>query len=185
MEDSAIVELYWQRSDRAIEESARKYGSYCEYIARSICGNREDAGECVNDTWLAAWNAMPDERPRVLSAFLACLTRNAAIGRWREQHRQKRGGGERDLVLEELADCLATPRDTEEEAEQRELEALVGSFVNNLNHTEQLVFTARYFYLCPVNQIASKLHFSESKVKSMLFRLRKRLRTCLEKEGYC
>ena len=185
MEDSAIVDLYWQRSDRAIAETEQKYGAYCHRIAYNICRCEEDAEECVNDTWLAAWNAMPVERPRVLSAFLGCLTRNAAIGRWREQHRQKRGGGEQDLVLEELADCLAAPRDTEAEAEQRELASLLGSFVAGLTRTEQLVFTARYFYLCPINEIASKLHFNESKVKSMLFRLRGRLRTRLEKEGYC
>ena len=128
---------------------------------------------------------MPDERPRVLSRFLGCLTRNAAIGRWREQHRQKRGGGEAELALDELSECLAAPRDTEEEAEQRELESLIGQFVDELNRSEQLVFTARYFYLCPVGEIAEKLHFSESKVKSMLFRLRGRLRKRLEKEGYC
>ena len=185
MEDAAIVELYWQRSDQAIAETEQKYGRYCRSIAGRICRRAEDAEECVSDTWFRAWNLMPDKRPSRLSVFLGTITRSLALDRIKAETRQKRGGGERDLVLEELADCLATPRDTEEEAEQRELEALVGSFVNNLNHTEQLVFTARYFYLCPVNQIASKLHFSESKVKSMLFRLRKRLRTCLEKEGYC
>ena len=184
MEDSAIVELYWQRSDRAIAETAQKYGAYCHRIAYNICENMQDAEECVNDTWLGAWNSMPDQRPKALSRFLACLTRNAAIGRYREQHRQKRGGGETALALEELAECLADGRDLDQELERRELERLIGEFTEGLKETEKLVFTARYFYLTPVLEIAARLHLSESKVKSMLFRLRGRLRRRLEKEGY-
>ncbi len=184
MEDAAIVELYWQRSDRAIAETERKYGAYCHKIAYNICENLLDAEECVSDTWLAAWNAMPDQRPRFLDRFLACLTRNAAIGRYREQHRQKRGGGETALALDELSECLADGRDLDEELERRELERLIGAFVAELKETEQLVFTARYFYLTPVAEIARKLAMSESRVKSLLFRLRGRLRQRLEKEGY-
>ena len=185
MEDSAIVELYWQRSDRAIAETAQKYGPYCHKIAYNICENLQDAEECVSDTWLAAWNAMPDERPRLLARFLACLTRNAAIGRWREQHRLKRGGGETALTLEELAECVPDGRSLDEELERRELERLIGEFTAGLRETERLVFTARYFFLTPVAEIAAKLGMSESKVKSMLFRLRGRLRLRLEKEGWC
>ncbi len=185
MEDSAIVELYWQRSDRAIAETAQKYGAYCGQIARSICGNEQDAEECVNDSWLGAWNAMPDARPRVLSAFLGCLTRNAAIGRWRRQHRRKRGGGETAMALDELSECLSDGVDLEEEPQRRELMRLVGSFTAGLRETEQLVFTARYYYLTPVAEIAARLGVSESKVKSMLYRLRGRLRAQLEKEGWC
>ena len=184
MEDTAIVELYWQRSDRAVAETEQKYGAYCRRIAYNIVENLQDAEECVNDTWLAAWNAMPDQRPNALSRFLACLTRNAAIGRYREKHRLKRGGGETELVLEELAECLSDGRDLDEELERRELERLIGSFVAGLKESERLVFTARYFFLTPVAEIADKLSMSESKVKSMLFRLRGRLRKRLEKEGY-
>lgn len=185
MEDSAIVDLYWQRSDQAIRETEKKYGAYCHRIAYSICGSEQDAEECVNDTWLGAWNAMPDQRPRTLSAFLGCLTRNAAIGRYRRQHRQKRGGGETAAALDELAECVADGQDLEEEIQRRELKRLIGSFVAGLKETEQLVFTARYYYLTPLPEIAARLGISESKVKSMLYRLRGRLRICLEKEGYC
>ena len=184
MEDSAIVDLYWQRSDRAISETEKKYGAYCHCLAYSICGSEQDAEECVNDTWLRAWNAMPTERPRILSAFLGCLTRNAAIGRYREKHRRKRGGGETALALDELSECLADGTDLEDEIQKRELARLIGAFVSGLKETEQLVFTARYYYLTPVNQIAARLGLSESKVKSMLFRLRGRLRRQLEKEGW-
>ena len=93
MEDEQIVELYWQRSDQAIEETSRKYGGYCHAIARNICLSREDAEECVNDTWLRAWNRMPDQRPAVLSAFLGRITRNFAIDRVKARSRGKRGGG--------------------------------------------------------------------------------------------
>ena len=184
MEDAEIVELYWQRSDHAIAETAQKYGPYCHRITYNICENLQDAEECVNDTWLAAWNAMPDERPTLLGRFLACLARNAAIGRWRERHRLKRGGGETALALDELAECLADGKDLDAELERRELERLIGDFVAGLRETEQTVFTARYFYLTPVAEIARRLGFSESKVKSMLLRLRGRLRQRLEKEGY-
>ena len=185
MEDSAIVDLYWQRDQRAISETAQKYGAYCRRVAYSICGNEQDAEECVNDTWLGAWNAMPDQRPGILSAFLGCLTRNAAIGRYRQLHRQKRGGGETALALDELSQCLADDTDLEEVFQGRELSRLVGEFVAQQKETEQLVFTARYYYLTPVAEIAARLGLSESKVKSMLYRMRGRLRRQLEKEGYC
>ena len=183
MEDSAIVELYWQRSDRAIKESARKYGCYCEYIARSICGNREDAGARVNDTWLAAWNAMPDQRPKRLAAFLGCLTRHLAIDRVRAESSRKRGSGEMTLALDELSECLAAQTDPAREAEQRELEESVRKWLRSLNETERLVFLGRYYYLLSIPQIAGRFGYSESKTKSILFRLRCRLRSYLEKEG--
>ena len=185
MEDSAIVDLYWQRDHQAIRETEQKYGAYCHRVAYSICGNEQDAEECVNDTWLGAWNAIPDQRPRLLSAFLGCLTRNAAIGRYRQMHRQKRGGGETAVALDELSQCLADGSDLEEEFRRRELARLVGAFVARQKETEQLVFTARYYYLTPVSEIAAQLGLSESKVKSMLYRMRGRLRRQLEKEGYC
>jgi RNA polymerase sigma-70 factor (ECF subfamily) len=184
MDDPAIVELYWQRSDRAIPETAAKYGAYCRSIACNILQNPEDAEECLNDTWLRAWNAMPTERPRILSAFLGCLTRNAAIGRYREKHRRKRGGGETALALDELSECLSDGTDLEDEIQKKELARLIGTFAAELKETERLVFTARYYYLTPVKQIAACLGLSESKVKSMLFRLRGRLRGQLEKEGW-
>ena len=184
MEDSAIVDLYWQRSDRAISETEKKYGGYCRRLAYSICGSEQDAEECVNDTWLSAWNAMPPERPRILSAFLGCLTRNAAIGRYREKHRRKRDGGETALAMDELSECLTDGANLEDEIQKRELSRLIGTFVAGLQETERIVFTARYYYLAPVSRIAAQMGFSESKVKSMLYRLRGRLRRELEKEGY-
>ena len=113
MEDRQIVDLYWQRSDLAISETNQKYGRYCHSIAYHICGTDEDAEECVNDTWLRAWNLMPDQRPTGLSVFLGRITRNFAINLIKAKNRIKRGGGEAVLALDELEECI--PGGTEPE----------------------------------------------------------------------
>ena len=180
MEDSEIVELYWQRSDTAIRETSRKYGGYCQRIAYNISRSREDAEECVNDTWLRAWNAMPTERPAILSAFLGCITRSLALDQWRAKHRKKRGGGELPLALDELDHCIPAPGSPQQRLEQKELEAAIARFVSALPETEKQVFVARYWAFVPVAEIAKKLSCSPGKIKSMLFRLRKRLKEHLQ-----
>ena len=183
MEDAEIVDLYWQRSEQAIEETERKYGAYCRHIARSVCNDREDAEECVNDTWLGAWNAMPDKRPSRLSTFLGRICRNLAIHVVERRGRLKRGGGELPLALEELGECLADTQDVERDYELREFRQAIGDFVAGLSRPERQVFVARYWYLAPVAEIAERMHFSQSKVKSMLYRLRERLGRYLKEEG--
>ncbi len=185
MEDAAIVDLYWERSDQAISETEQKYGKYCNTIAYNICGTREDAEECVNDTWLSAWNQMPDKRPAVLSAFLGCITRNFALNLLKARNRHKRGGGEAALALEELSDCVPGGIDVERSVEERELERAVGRFVAGLPQRERAVFVLRYWRLVPLAEISERLGFSQSKTKSMLFRTRKRLRAYLQEEGLC
>ena len=185
MEDRQIVELYWQRSERAIAETDRKYGRYCEAIAYAVCSDRQDAEECVNDTWLRAWNAMPDKRPSALGAFLGRITRKLAINLFEHKTRQKRGGGQTILALEELEDCIPGREDPQRQVELEELRQAVGRFVAGLTETEQTVFTARYWYLKSVEEIAERMGFTQSRVKSLLFRLRKRLRRFLEEEGLC
>ena len=113
MEDAEIVDLYWQRDQQAIAETDKKYGAYCQHIAYAVCSDRLDAEECVNDTWLRAWGAMPDKRPTVLSTFLGKITRNLAINRFQRKTRKKRGGGETALALEELEDCIPAALDVE------------------------------------------------------------------------
>ena len=110
MEDRQIVELYWQKNADAISETSSKYGAYCFTIADHILNNAEDSEECVNDTWLHAWNAMPPQRPNALRMFLARITRNLSVNRFNARSAEKRGGGEIILVLDELADCLAAGR---------------------------------------------------------------------------
>lgn len=185
MEDAAIIDLYWQRSDTAISETDRKYGRLCRSIAYNFVKNHEDAEECVNDTWLRAWNLMPNERPRVLSAFLGAITRNLAISLWRNQTSKKRGGGEMALALEEMQDCIASHVNLERSYESKELEEAIGKFVEGLTVPEQKVFVARYWYLAPVPEIAEKMQFTQAKTKSLLFRLRKKLQIYLQEEGLC
>lgn len=167
MEDSAIVTLYWQRSEQAIAESDTKYGPYCGHIAYGLLQNSEDTQECVSDTWLAAWNAMPPHRPAVLRLFLGKLTRRLSLQRLRRQGRLKRGGGEAALALE-----------------GRELTRLLNRFLSGLPAAQRQVFLARYWYGAAVKDIARQFGYSESKVKSMLYRTREKLRLTLEKEGY-
>ena len=182
MEDAEIVDLYWQRDQQAIAETDKKYGAYCQHIAYAVCSDRLDAEECVNDTWLRAWGAMPDKRPTVLATFLGKITRNLAINRFQRKTRKKRGGGETELALEELEDCIPAALDVERRYALQEFRQAIGRFVSGLSETEQKVFVARYWYLSPVEEIARRLQISSSKTKSMLFRLRNRLRLYLKEE---
>lgn len=184
MEDERIVQLYWARSSQAIAETDRKYGSYCNSIAYGILQNREDAEESVSDTYLDAWNAMPPHRPSVLATFLGKITRRIAIDRWRSATRAKRGGGEIVVALEELEQCLAGGQSPEQEIEKKELAQTVNRFLDGLPLWERRVFLARYWYLDSIREIGERFGFSQSKVTSMLFRSRNKLRLQLEKEGY-
>ena len=185
MEDTAIVDLYWQRSDQAISETDRKYGRYCHTIAYNICASNEDAEECVNDTWFRAWNLMPDKRPPILSTFLGYITRNFALDRYRAKSSQKRGGGETPLALDELEACIPTVGNTEQLYEEKELEAAIDAFVATLPETDRSLFIARYWFLESVADISKKLGFSQSKVKTSLYRSRNKLRAYLQEEGLC
>lgn len=185
MEDSRIVDLYWQRSDRAVAETDRKYGRYCRTVAYNILANSEDSDECVNDTYLRAWNSMPDARPQALSAYLAKITRNLAISMLRKRNRLRCGGGQTALALDELADVVPAGQSLEAMVEGRELAQILDAYLRALPETERKVFMARYFFITPVKEIAEKFGFTESKVKSMLSRTRTRLRNYLEEEGLC
>jgi len=185
MNDARIIELYWERSERAIEESDKKYGSYCRSISYNILRSHEDSEECVSDTYLRAWNSMPPEKPNILSAFLGKICRRLSIDRWRRSTAEKRGGGETALALEELQYCVpAGSGDPAEELELKELRRLYERFINDLPTTERRVFLCRYWYMDSVKDIAKRFDFTESKVTSMLHRTRERFRTLLEKEGY-
>ncbi|MDE7221104.1 MAG: sigma-70 family RNA polymerase sigma factor [Oscillospiraceae bacterium] len=184
MEDSQIVELYWQKNADAISETSNKYGSYCFTIANNILRSAEDSEECVNDTWLHAWNAMPPQRPNILRMFLAKITRSLSINRFHARNAEKRGGGEINLVLDELADCLAGETDVEAEYEVRELEQCIRRFVRGLPERDGNVFVRRYFFTEPVAVIAGRYGLTENHVAVILSRTRKRLRVKLVKEGY-
>ena len=183
MEDGDIVALYWARNERALAETAEKYGGYCYAIARNALSDGEDARECVNDTYLAAWNAMPDDRPSRLAPYLGAIVRRIAIGRWRAKTAARRGGGQLPLALEELAACVPGGEAVEARLEAQALETAVAAFVRDLPDTPRRVFLCRYWYLDPIEDIAGRFGFSQSKVKSMLARTRKKLLAYLKEEG--
>lgn len=184
MEDSQIIELFWRKNPEAISEAASKYGAYCSAIARNILHNTEDSEECVNDTWLHAWNAMPPQRPRVLRMFLAKITRNLSFDRFRARNAEKRGGGETALVLDELAECLAGETDVEAEYEGRELGRCIRRFVRVLPERDGNVFVRRYFFAEPVADIAKRYGLTENHVMVILSRTRRKLKNQLLKEGF-
>ena len=183
MTDSALIDLYWQRSEQAIAETDRAYGSYCYAVAYHVLANREDSDESVNDTWLAAWNAMPPARPSSLKAYLGRLTRNIAISRLRRSSSQKRGGGEITLAMDELGDCIPSSFDMNRTLEARELAESIDRFLAALPERERVIFTARYWYLLPVDEIARRLDMKPNTVKTSLYRSRARLLAHLKKEG--
>lgn len=183
MEDQAILQLYFDRSEAAIVQTDAKYGAYCYSIAYHILSNREDSEESVSDAYFAAWNAIPPRKPSVFSTFLGRITRNISINRWNARTAAKRGGGEMDLALEELSECIAGGTDAEEAYAHKETVRAFRAFLDTLPDTERRVFLRRYWYLDSTQEICQRFGFSESKVKSMLYRIRKRLHAALEKEG--
>lgn len=184
MEDSQIIELYWEKNTDAISESANKYGAYCFTIADNILHNTEDSEECVNDTWLHAWNAMPPQRPNVLRMFLAKITRNLSLDRFYARSAQKRGGGEIILVLDELSECLAGRTNVEAAYEGKELTQCIRHFVRELPERDGNVFVRRYFFTEPIAAIADRYGLTENNVMVILNRTRRKLKLELIKEGY-
>lgn len=185
LDDARIVDLYWQRSEDAVPQTVIKYGGYCRTIAWNILQNAEDAEECVNDTWLGAWSSMPEHRPSLLAPYLARLTRWLCLNRLDERKRLKRGGGEASLALEELDNTLASAEDAQRTLERKELSQAIDRFLSTLDVTERRVFLARYWFMLPVKDIAGRYDFTQSKVKSMLLRTRRKLKNYLKEEGLC
>lgn len=175
--------LYFDRDERALKETADRYNAYCFSIAHNILNNTEDASECVNDVWLAAWNAIPPHRPQVLQTFLGKLARNISLKKWRAQHADKRGGGELPLVYEELSDCIRANISVEQEVEASALARYIDRFLDGLSPLERAIFLRRYWYFDDIHSIAKRYRFTDAKVKSMLLRLRRKLATALQKEG--
>ncbi len=183
MEDNAIIDLYFQRSEQAIVETDTKYGGYCYSIAYNILSNREDSEESVSDTYMAAWNSIPPRRPNYFNAFLGKLTRHISIDRWRKINAKKRGAGEIWLALEELENCVDVDN-TENTFEQEELTRVLNQFLSSLPETERNVFLCRYWYMDSIQAISKQSGFTQSKVASMLHRTRGKLRKRLCEEGY-
>lgn len=183
MEDHEIIELYWRRSERAITETDKKYGRYCYSISHNILHSPEDARECVNDTWWKAWSAMPPQRPQYLSTFLGKIIRNLSLNRFKQARAEKRGGGQTELALAELGECVPARQTVEQISEERELVESIERFLYAQSEEKRNLFVRRYWYLSAVREIAREYGMSESKVKSMLYRMRNELKCHLEQEG--
>lgn len=184
MEDSKIVQLYWDRNEQAIPATSEKYGSYCASIAKNILGSEDDAEECVNDTYWNAWNSMPPHRPGMLSTFLGKITRNLSLNRYRHNTAGKRGGGETVLVLDELTEIVSDTDSVEQEIDRRELVSAIDAFLGTLSAEKRGVFVRRYWYFDSVSEIASRSGMTENNVSVTLNRIRLKLRNYLLERGF-
>lgn len=183
MEDSTIIDLFWERSDTAIGETAKKYSRYCHSIAFNILHNKEDAEECVNDTYLNAWNAIPPNRPICLATFLGKITRNLSLDKFKKYSAAKRGHGQMEIALSELDEVLPSTTSVEQAMDEKELMTLLDEFLEGLEKQKRIIFVQRYWYLMPIKAIAEQFNIGESQVKSTLFRIRKELKSHFEREG--
>lgn len=184
MEDAAIIGLYWARDEAAIAASSEKYGTLCRSLSRNILNSPEDAEECVNDTWRKAWDTMPPQRPGSLRAYLARITRNLSIDRWRANRAGKRGSG-LETLLDELDGCLPAARSAEEWTDARETARVIDRWLDTLSATDRTAFLRRYWYGQQVKQIAAQAGCSPYGMAKRLGRLRDGLRKALEQEGIC
>ena len=182
MTDTEIIDLFFERSEQAITELAKKHGSAVARVARNILGNKQDAEECVNDTYLGAWNAIPPHRPNPLRTFVCKIARNLATTKYHSNTAGIRNS-QYDLALDELEDYLADKSGVEEAYEAKELAEAINSFMATLSYTDRFIFTRRYWYSDPVKDIAKMAHSTANSVTVRLFRLREKLRLYLVKEG--
>lgn len=181
MDDNQIVELFWSRDERAVTETSAKYGRICGKIAYGILGNPQDSEEIVNSSYLQLWNAIPPKRPDPLAAFLAKIVRNLALNKYKADHAQKRYSGEFTVSLDELDECVPDKNSTE--SDPLHIRDCLNTFLREQKRQDRSIFVLRYFNCASIEEIAQKTGFSQSKVKSILFRMRGRLKVCLEKEG--
>ena len=184
MDEKEILALLEARSETALRHTSERYGAYCRALARNLLGSEQDAEECINDALLRLWNAVPPARPENLRAYLAKTTRALAIDRLRAAGAAKRGGSQARLALDELAECVSGGTDAEDEAMARALGEAVDRFLRGQAARERAIFLRRYFFAESNAEIARRFGMKENSVAAVLSRLRRRLRTELEKEGF-
>ncbi|MBP0983474.1 MAG: sigma-70 family RNA polymerase sigma factor [Oscillospiraceae bacterium] len=184
MEDSEILELYRTRSEEAIRQTEQKYSRYLTVISNNILNDREDSRECVNDTYLRAWDTIPPHFPERLAGYIGKICRDISIGRYRRKKAAKRGGSEYALSLEELCDCVSGSETPEQALDVKLLAAAIGEYLRTISQQARIEFVQRYYFCDPVKNIALYSGRSESAVKSGLLRTRRGLKEYLEKEGF-
>ena len=182
--DEEIIELYWSRDEKAITETDKKYGNYLYTIASNIIDDRMDCEECVNDTYLGTWNRIPPTRPNVFHAFLAKITRNIAVSRFRKNAAKKRIPSEMQLSLEEFEDCTISNPSAEDEYLVKRVAEILNDYINNLSRRKELIFVCRYYYADRIVNISKMLGISEKTVYRELEEIRQGLKELLEKEGF-
>lgn len=183
-EDSKIIELYFERNEEAISATDEKYGAYCMKISQNILGSTEDAKECVNDTYLAAWNSIPPKIPKILSLFLGKITRNFSLNLYRKRHSGKRGGGKYEVVLDEISELVSGKENVEKDFERREILFAINDFLKTLDDERRNIFVCRYWYFYSAKDIAKLFGKKESSVHSSLERTRKKLGKYLSERGF-
>ncbi len=184
MEDKDIVKLFLERDEKAIGYAEQKYGTYCRSISRSIVGTNEDANECLNDTFLRAWNSIPPAKPENLKAYLAKIIRNLSLDLYDSKNAQKRGNGEMPVIYDELSECIASEESVIEKLEASALTTAINDFLSKQKPELRKLFVKRYWYAQSVKEIAQSENASESYVKMSLHRLRKKLSDFLSKESW-
>ena len=184
MNDDAIVALYWQRDESAITVTQEKYNAYLMKIAWNILNDTGDSEESVNDTYLAAWNSMPPQKPVVLSTYLGKITRRISISMFRKRNADKRRDGEFALSLDEMEEVFTDHMEPEKEIEAKLLGELLNQFLRSLKPDERRTFIGRYYYMDPLKEVAAYCGMSEGKAKTILFRTRVKLKEYLIEEGF-
>lgn len=182
MEDNMIIDLYWARNEQAIEESKRKYDRALTKISYNILNSPEDSEECVSDTYVKAWNAIPPDKPFSLFAYLGRITRNISINLWHKNHAEKRNGAG-DVLLSELEECIPSNNSTEQTVEVNELSRIISDWLFSLSKRDRLLFIRRYWYGDSIDDLSKSFAQSKSAVSGRLFRMRNKLKLKLEKEG--
>ena len=183
MNDEQIIELYFERNEAAITKSKEKYGAYCLKIAMNILNDTLDSEECLNDTWFSAWRSIPPKRPSNLAAYLGKITRNLSINCYKMKHADRRIANQFTLSLDELSECVSVGDDVESDEQAGAIGASISQFLHTQNEFDRRVFVCRYFYCDSIAEIADRFQVSESRVKSLLFRLRAKLKIHMEQEG--
>ena len=178
MQDNQIIDLYFARDEQAITQTQIKYGDTCMKISYNLLHSRQDAEECVNDTYLSTWRAIPPQRPQSLGAFVCRIVRNLSLSRFRALHRQKRNR-DMEVAIEELSHLIAAPEDGVEELSEH-----ISNFLDRQEKNDRLLFMGRYFHTCPVKELAPKLGMTVEQASTRLYRMRERLRIYLVERGY-
>ena len=184
MTDEDIVNLYWDRNEAAITETDLKYGRYCFSISYNILSNKEDSDECVNDTYNAAWNSMPPQRPVILSAFLGKIVRNISLNRYKEITAQKRGGNQMELILDELGEIASDMPGPDDRVIQTQLVKAINEFLAGLPAEKRVMFVRRYWYADDIGAIAKRMGMSANNVSVEIRRIRLKLRGYLIERGF-